>query len=660
MVVLMVCAAVYAVVQLVVLGSLARSSRISTALLAIVTGFFGCGAVVLVAELAYTRTVSLVTGISLSQVVRTASYTVDPFIEEIVKIIPLLLIAVVSLRRRVQWGLVDFLILGAGIGSGFALAEAMLRYGSSAAKAVSDASGGYLVAVSLSPPEVRGLGAMLTSWLPAPVGSWDLFGPATSGLNLHLLWTALAGLGIGVLVRTRGWYRLLGLLPLLYAAVDHAASNFAISTMPDGFVGVIMDLMDAFRLRLPLVIFLALIAATVLDLILVRPVRREHPELLLADERSRPYGSTVLARFGTVAPPWTALLATRFILLRRAAWFALATRHAGPPPRLVPLVADLAQRIDHAGDRAVWQQAAHDTKVLPISPGRRLRDWRVIVWLGLMVPPFVYFVAGGVPLTGELQNAMESRPVTVLVAIFLTLGVVYGCWQLVLLVRQLPNRLRQPWAEGVLRASLRIGIGVCLLALSTGSLVLVWLRAADGSDRVIDNYHLLDALGSALLLAAMVMLLAGLFMMFPPGGALVLAGTGEVLVGGLTASQALTAAGVLGASGVLLMAGPQYGNGNWDDDDWEDWEDRNFGDRSRGGRQGGKGGRQQRGRGSGGEGAPGNNQTENRQAADAIKEAERQLGKELDDDQLEQVHRAITGQNYNYHEIVETVLGLFG
>ena len=569
MVLLMVCAAVYAVVQLCVLGSVTRSSRISTGLLAIVTGFFGCGAVVLLAELAFTRTVSSITGSSLSEVVETASYTVDPFIEEIVKILPLLLIAVVCLRRRVQWGLVDFLILGAGIGSGFALAEAMLRYSSSAARAIPDGSGGYLAAVSLSPPDVRGLGEMLTSWLPAPVGSWDLFGPDTSGLNLHLLWTALAGLGIGVLVRTRGWYRLLGLLPLLYAAVDHAASNFAISATPDGFVGVIMDVMDAFRQRLPLVIFLALIVATVLDLILIRPVRRQHPELLLADEKARPF-STVLARFAVVAPPWTALVATRFALLRRAVWYALATQPTGPPPKLVPAVAELAQRIEHAGPRPVWRLAARDLGMTPISPGRWLRNWRVIVWLGLLLPPFVYFVIAGVPLTSELQNAMETRPVTVLVAIFLTLGLVYGCWQFVLLARRLPQRLRQPWAEGVLRSSLRIAVGACVLAMSVGSLIVVWLRAADGSDRVIDNYHLLDALGSALVLAAMAMLLVGMFMMFPPGGALVLAGTGEVLAGGLTVAEALTTAGVLGAAGTLLMTASGGGSSGDQADEGEE------------------------------------------------------------------------------------------
>lgn len=62
----------------------------------------------------------------------------------------------------------------------------------------------------------------------------DIFGSAGTDVNLHLVWTALAGLGIGVVVRMQSWRRWLGFLPLLYASVDHAANNYAISANVTG------------------------------------------------------------------------------------------------------------------------------------------------------------------------------------------------------------------------------------------------------------------------------------------------------------------------------------------------------------------------------------------------------------------------------------------
>ncbi|HZM78797.1 MAG TPA: hypothetical protein VFC19_23970 [Candidatus Limnocylindrales bacterium] len=59
-------------------------------------------------------------------------------------------------------------------------------------------------------------------------------------------------------------------------------------------------------------------------------------------------------------------------------------------------------------------------------------------------------------------------------------------------------------------------------------------------------------------------------------------------------------------------------------------------------------------------GTPGSNQAQNKQFRDAVREAERQLGKKLDKDQIRQVHDEITGQNMGYHEIVELIVGMFG
>ncbi|MGW0878017.1 hypothetical protein [Streptomyces sp. NPDC002671] len=114
-----------------------------------------------------------------------------------------------SLTVRRQWGLTDFVVLGAALGAGFGLLEAVLRYGLDANRALAR-GGGWIIPDSLSPPYVPGLGQVLTAWLPAP-----------------FMWTAMAGFGVGLLWRARGWLRLFSVLPIVAAAVYHTVNNYA-------------------------------------------------------------------------------------------------------------------------------------------------------------------------------------------------------------------------------------------------------------------------------------------------------------------------------------------------------------------------------------------------------------------------------------------------
>jgi amino acid transporter len=59
-------------------------------------------------------------------------------------------------------------------------------------------------------------------------------------------------------------------------------------------------------------------------------------------------------------------------------------------------------------------------------------------------------------------------------------------------------------------------------------------------------------------------------------------------------------------------------------------------------------------------GTPGNNQAQNKQFRDAVREAERRLGRKLDKGQIRRVHDEITGQDMGYHDIVETIISMFG
>ena len=86
---------VWGVLQLIALGSFARTVRIRTVLMGMVSGLYSCAAVAVVLELAWTGLAAWITGIPLRDVVQTASFTTDPFIEELVKVLPLAALHVV-------------------------------------------------------------------------------------------------------------------------------------------------------------------------------------------------------------------------------------------------------------------------------------------------------------------------------------------------------------------------------------------------------------------------------------------------------------------------------------------------------------------------------------------------------------------------------------
>jgi RsiW-degrading membrane proteinase PrsW (M82 family) len=116
-------ATVYGVAQLFLLAWPTRTVRLPTALLAVAVGVYACGALTVVLELASAHTVSNLTGLSLADAAKQASYTVDLVVEELVKVAPLLLIGI-NVRSRLQHGLTDYVILGAALGAGFGLLEA--------------------------------------------------------------------------------------------------------------------------------------------------------------------------------------------------------------------------------------------------------------------------------------------------------------------------------------------------------------------------------------------------------------------------------------------------------------------------------------------------------------------------------------------------------
>lgn len=554
MVVLMIAGVTYAVLQLAMITTLTRTVSTSTLLLAIAAGGYGCGVLAIVGEVVYTRVLAAVTGDPLFAVVRAAGYSADPVIEELVKLAPMIIIVVGLGRVRRQWSLVDYLLVGAATGAGFGLAEALLRYAGQAAKAIPDRHGGFIVATGLDAPRIGGLPTILTSWLPAPVDTLDLFGISGGGLNFHLSWTALAGLGVGVLVRVAGSHRLLGVIPIAYAGANHVAMNYALRHLgADGVTASVLGTANEVRGVLPVVVLVAVVLAMVHDVMRIRLVRSRHPALLLAAEREAPVRVTALLRMALVAPPWTPLVVLRFVALRRAAWNELASLCGRRACDLAPVVAHLADQLDHAHDRDRWRRAAAGL----VEPRRSLkhvvRRWRMLVWLILLLPAVAYLVVGATPATSGLQKVMASEPGLTVVRLASLGAVLFLVGQLIGTGRRLRQGLREPNVEASIQTVLRLVTGAGALV---AGVVLVFRSFASplANGRVIVNFHILDALSVIALVAGLALFLAALIY-FPPLALVGLAEGGAIIVvtqAAATSAGMIAGAAALGSLGVLL------------------------------------------------------------------------------------------------------------
>jgi hypothetical protein len=543
----MAIAAGYGVLQLAALGWLGgRSVRLSTVLLAIMVGLYGCGLAAIVLQILYTRAVAAISGASLSTVVSTASYTVDPFIEEFVKIAPLLFLAL-NRRTRFQWGLTDYVVLGAGLGAGFGLLEAILRYGHRASQSVATVNG-WLVSTSLSPPYVPGAGSTLTSWLPAPVSQGFLLFNLTPETYTHLIWSAVAGLGIGISLRARGLTRMLGLLPILFAGAEHAATNYDIALGGHSVLGDVLAapfvFADGLRWLYPL---LCLGVAAYFDRRDLARTRAAAPAL----------SAGALAQFAMLRLPWTPLIALRFIRLRRAWRYGQARApESVAGPSYDGLVA-IRDRIVRASTAAAWERTPTVPALARALTGR-LRSftfsWRVIVWLLLLLPAVAYLVLGDFPATSFLQKAFTSSFASVVLTVLLIGGLGWLAWQSLTVARGLPAALGEPYGDLALRGEFRLLSGVGALAAGVASLVLV-ASGTKLSQRAISNFHVLDALAGAIVAVLLLLSLAALIAMFPPGGLALALAEGGALAGGITISgTAIAQTAVVGALSGWLLA----------------------------------------------------------------------------------------------------------
>jgi RsiW-degrading membrane proteinase PrsW (M82 family) len=236
MIVALVFAHVWGVIQLIVLGSLARTVRVRTVLMALAAGLYVCAPLAVLLQNGWIRPAAWLTDVPVYVMAGTAAYTANPFIEEIVKVLPIAALLLMPAMRR-QWSLTDCVLTGAAAGSGFGLAESLFRYGAAAHRANS-IDQGWMLTTNMSYPVVPSVWSTINSWLPEAGVPFDKI--AASGRfppNVHLVWSALGGLAVGLIMLRRGWrWRTLAAVLLVYVAVDHTAWNAALRSQE--FIGL--------------------------------------------------------------------------------------------------------------------------------------------------------------------------------------------------------------------------------------------------------------------------------------------------------------------------------------------------------------------------------------------------------------------------------------
>ncbi|MEV8565607.1 hypothetical protein AB0436_08520 [Streptomyces sp. NPDC051322] len=554
--VIMVAAAIYGVLQLAVLASPVRSLRLSTVVLTVAVGVYGSGVVAALIELGYAHAAASSAAQPLVEAMGRGSYTLVPAVEELAKLTPLLL-AGLNIKIRYQLGLTDYVILGAATGAGLGLYEVLLSHLLDAQHAAPYPHGGWMLSggLSLSSTYIPDWHTVLTTWLPASLGSLDLsFTQPSLDTNLHLAWGAIGALGAGLLLRGRGWRRLLGLLPIAYAMGHHTLVNYTGSrdTHPPGWTTSLLGTANDLVTYAPLI---CLAIAMALDFAQLQRSKHAMPAILLNAERTGNAAIGPLSTFSARCLPWTALIALRFARMRRSLLYAAGRTDPERLEALHQAVANTATRIDAANHVGAWNTERIRAQLKTIRPNvPRRRRWPLLVIpLVLMTPSLLFLAIGSFTATKDLQKYFTTANGPGVLMWFGIAGLAWALIQLALLLRAWRTTARQPLAEpqAVLRLRVFTAVGA---SATTGLLLFARYHGSPLDEDVAGSLAmLLAALQNLELYAGIaltILALAALIMLFPPGG-LALAG-GGILAGAASVEAAQAAA--LGGAGIALMA----------------------------------------------------------------------------------------------------------
>jgi hypothetical protein len=384
----------------------------------------------------------------------------------------------------------------------------------------------------------------------------------------------MAGLGVGLLWRARGWLRILSVLPIAAAAAYHTVNNYAVQK-PTSQAAHWREALDAQAWAAPLV---CLAIAVIVDLRQIHRGKRTMPGVLLSSERADGDSLGALLRYGTWRLPWTLLIVLRYVRLRRSLLYA-----ASAPPddieELRRVVTGITARMDASDNPGAWHALNIRALLKAARTARASRArWLLVIPFILALPSVLFLGVGSFTSTAGLQRFFSTGSGPKILMGFGITALAWIAYQLITLLRTWRTASAQPMGE--LLAVHRFRLGTALGAATTGALLLWRGFGGAGPDgRTIHTFHLLDALNTFFVYLGFALLLLSLLALFPPGG-LALAGGG--VVGALSAEAALNA-GVLGAAGVVLMAvgaegsspsgsssGERGGTPQWLRDKWND------------------------------------------------------------------------------------------
>ena len=119
-------AQLWGVIELIVLATPARTVRIRTVFAAMAVGFYTIGPLTAFIQLSWIHLAAPLFGMPATDLQGIASYSVDPFIEEGMKLLPLAVLMLIPAIRR-QWSVTDCVLIAAATGSGFGLTEHLFR-----------------------------------------------------------------------------------------------------------------------------------------------------------------------------------------------------------------------------------------------------------------------------------------------------------------------------------------------------------------------------------------------------------------------------------------------------------------------------------------------------------------------------------------------------
>ena len=389
----------YGVFQVGLLGSVSRSVASQHALLAFLVGASASAAMAIPAE--YGVAALFTHGSSaFTQTIITDSYTCDPVIEEICKLLPLALLLLVRRIRR-SLGLTDIVVLSAAMGAGFGFTETALNLGMNSA--VAQWSNGYwLLPVShWSSRAIPGPGAILTSWLPGPSDIANWIGPIIAVPNFHLIWSVLIGFGLALAAKSSKWRWLIAPIAI-WVVLDHAAENAELSNIRWP-VPLLQPLLHVTRRFDGLYVAAVLAVASVWDRRRLNRVLLAHPAVLIGSELDERYALAKLALARWRDRRYLGAL-WAYILERRIYLFAVA---AGEGPTNLAVA---RSRLAEAGGQ-LQVAASKDVGLNQEKQGSSAwaRTTRLIGQLYILavgLPSFLYYGLDGSPITGAIDKLL--------------------------------------------------------------------------------------------------------------------------------------------------------------------------------------------------------------------------------------------------------------